>query len=582
MSYALETFQNSVRPADELPICDWLNKYVRLVDSAISPRYDVRHTNYFREPLEQIADDDNKEIVVMAPVGAGKSGMIEALVQWIVAEESGGTLLIGQTNDTVKGWKSTRLDPSMKQNERVRPLLPSGRKARNDKKSEILFDHMPMFFTGANETGTQEKSMRWVIGDEVWQWKNGLLDYSRARTHDRHNSRCVYVSQAGLEGDQWDKAWLDSKQHEYHFDCPHCNHSQRYKWEQVRYDEVRLDNEEYNWDEIYKSVHYQCEECEGVIDDTAENRRSMSENGYYVSSGNSHKAGRLGYRFPAMAIWRIEWKTLVEKYLTAKEEEKKGNLEPLKIYQTQRLCIPWTPPKTSLDLTLQGEPYRLEDYWDGQKIDGEHQRFLTIDVQQDHFWAVVRGWRLDSSSKLLYTGKIQTWDGIRQIKDRFDVSNKNVFIDRGYKPDEVGRKCSMCRNDTDRDLFMATLGDDANDGYLKTINGLKFRRSHSDIFNVQTADGHPYRYIKFSNLLMKDMLARYMAGQASTWETPVDLPKSYSEQVQNEHRVEIKPNVHRWEVIKSNRGNHLFDCEVMQILAACLFRIINAKTKVDD
>ena len=117
---------------------------------------------------------------------------------------------------------------------------------------------MPMFFTGANMSGLQEKSMRFVYMDEVWQYKDGMVEEARRRTHDRWNSRVIMVSQAGFEGDQLHIAEAESLRHEYHFTCPQCGEHQEYDWEQVRYEVTEMEGGGYDWQAIYSTVHYEC------------------------------------------------------------------------------------------------------------------------------------------------------------------------------------------------------------------------------------------------------------------------------------------------------------------------------------
>ena len=252
MGIALKAFCKAITPPSDMNVVEWACKYVKLPQSARSPNFDIDSTPWLRWPMLQIADDENKEIIVMAPVGSGKTTMLEGVLPWIIAEEPGPTLITMQTDDDARAWVDTRFHPSLKTNDKVEPLLPTGKNRGNFRKGEILFAHMPLHIGGANLANLQSKSIRWVYGDEVWIWKDGMLEEARRRTHDRWNSRVVLVSQGGSEGDQFDGAFQDALIHDYCFKCPSCDERQTYQWKQVKFKHIKNEAEEWDWDEIKK------------------------------------------------------------------------------------------------------------------------------------------------------------------------------------------------------------------------------------------------------------------------------------------------------------------------------------------
>ena len=55
-----------------------------------------------------------------------------------------------------------------------------------------------------------------------------------------------------------------------------------------------------------------------------------------------------------------------------------------------------------------------------------------------------------------------------------------------------------------------------------------------------------------------------------------------TQQLQSERKVEKTPGKWIWEPIKkTHSNNHLWDCEVMQVVAACMFKVL-AATVEDD
>eukprot|EP01044_Picomonas_judraskeda_P045869 COSAG03_NODE_25319_length_266_cov_0.910180_1_plen_78_part_01 len=77
MGLALTQFAKAMKPPSDLSAVDWACKYVKLPQSARSPQFDIDSTPWLRFPMMQIADDENREVVVIAPVGSGKTTMLE-------------------------------------------------------------------------------------------------------------------------------------------------------------------------------------------------------------------------------------------------------------------------------------------------------------------------------------------------------------------------------------------------------------------------------------------------------------------------------------------------------------------------
>jgi len=217
-------------------------------------------------------------------------------------------------------------------------------------------------------------------------------------------------------------------------------------------------------------------------------------------------------------------------------------------------------------------------------------RFMTIDRQRDHFWAVVRAWKSDGSSRLLWAGKVLTVDGLREIQLRMKVINNHTFQDAQY--DTFAVYCDCVRFDS-------------NGGRPYLPNGLRHKLdgwialhgSGESGFTIHPRVGRPIksifsrpgeadggggkaRYFFFSNEGTKDILARYRGGHASAWEIPDDAGLDYHTQINSEIKKDTiakltKQVVRRWIKI-GNRPNHLWDCEVMQIIPALIKGVIAA------
>ena len=95
---------------------------------------------------------------------------------------------------------------------------------------------------------------------------------------------------------------------------------------------------------------------------------------------------------------------------------------------------------------------------------------------------------------------------------------------------------------------------------------------------AQAPNGGRARYVFFANEGAKDILAKHRGGHAAPWEIPDDVGADFTVQINAEIKKDTIQKVtkavcRRW-VRVGNRPNHLWDCCVMQIVAALIKGVI--------
>ena len=173
--FLIEQFQRGIRPPTDLSVPDWASKNVKITNSERASKFDIKQTPWLREPMECAGDIETREIVFLSPTGSGKSTMAEGLIPYVVSEDPGPFLYASQTDSDSKFWVESRLMPALKSCPKIKQLWPKNR--HKVRAAEILFPHMPFISGGANMSNFQEKSMRYLYGDEVWTWKKGMLGF---------------------------------------------------------------------------------------------------------------------------------------------------------------------------------------------------------------------------------------------------------------------------------------------------------------------------------------------------------------------------------------------------------------------
>ena len=575
----IEGFRVGVAPPPALALRDWANANVHLPNSPEGAKYSTDAVPAHAFVLDFLEDPDIREIDLLACVGFGKTAILEAWMTYIVGVNPGDTLVIGQTNEMVKDWMESRMRKTWQLSPVSAPYIPTGPERSNWKKDSVIFRHMNFFAGAANVTDTQEKSMVNTAGDEAWRWDFGMIDYLRKRHHGRWNSKSLIMSQGSVEGTEWHQDAIAGKWHDLEHTCPDCGMGHVFDFGNFQYEVIKDGNEELDWPAIFETIRLKCPHCGIEFEDTEYNRRQWAKC-KPVWNGNNHIPERVTISASFLTVWRYKWSNIIKEWIVANEEKRTGQLEKLQNVINQRFAQFWKPPSDTPTLNSTGDPYGKAEYHNGEKWELEDFRFLTVDVQAGHFWAVIRAWKIGGTSRLIWEGRLETYDNIRYLQERYSIENRFVFVDCGYLPEAVATQAHNSMTSKEMRPWNLTRGQEAKDGYLKIVGPKKFRRLYSDYVNASASNGIQYKYINFSNLIAKDRLAALMRDGG--FGVPVDASKAYHAQMQSEQKREVTPGTWRWTPLKSgsSANNHMWDCEVMQVVAACIFKVLVSMEEV--
>jgi len=285
-----------------------------------------------------------------------------------------------------------------------------------------------------------------------------------------------------------------------------------------------------------------------------------------------------------MANPRIQLSTLVQEWLLAEDAWKNGDKEPRKQFIMKRLAQFWVEKPEVPTLDTGSDPYLKSTYNNGEKWELEHARFMKIDVQKEGFWVVIRAWSIggEPKSRLLWEGKVDTYQTLFDLQARYGLENRDVFIDGRYNPDEVVRQIYLhCGPDMNKH-WNILIGQDNSKGYSFEVGTPKRPRKVWKIYSKYqfgtTSRGQRYRTISFSNLRAKDALAGIIEIGGGMFGVPLDASQNYIVQMKSESKRELKPGVWKWEKIKSHYHNHLWDTEVMGIVACAIRGVLKIES----
>ena len=573
-------------PADRREPWRWCEDHIKSIPySPLPGPFRSENSPWIREVMEAIVDPKIRLVSIIAAVQSSKTTSPELTLCYIIANLPGPCLWLDQTDEDAKDESESRLQKLFESCEPVKKLFPKNKnKQRN---CTIHFSNgMTLWLLGAyNKTNLQRRSIRWLFGDETWRWPVGHMAEAEARTTAfGWLGKCVFMSQGGEENDDTRRKFETTDMREWHYKCPKCGKYILYKWENVEWDDdCKDENGEYDFSKINHSTALKCPECGEYFEDSDRMRRILNKDGKFIALNPNASKENVGFHWNALAS--MSWGKLAELYLRAKIAVRKGDSSLLQQFYQKRLALAWREFAEDYRLEIASGSYNSGDAWDeeagfnklGEIISppfAENEviaplRIMSVDVQMNCFYLVVRAWSINGSSRLLWHEKVLTWEDIEEIQKRFKILDNLVFVDAGYNSFEVYKHCGE-RN------WIALMGDNRANFFHRLPNGKTVLRFYSPVKHIFIS-----RYVKcrmhfWSNLNVKDTLARIRRNQnpadGATWEVPTDISEDYLKQMESEHRIK-KGNSWIWEQI-GNRPNHYLDCEAMNCAGALMLKIV--------
>lgn len=568
------------RPPTTLTPWQWGEKNIVLQNSSRSSKFSASETPWLMAPLECAGDPEIFEVVVVAPTGSGKSTMAEVLVPYVVCEDPGNLLYASQTDADASYWAETRLVPTLKQCAQMDGLWSNDK--NKTRKLEVILPHMAMVLGGANISNFQEKSSRWLYGDEVWKWGAGLIREFLARHHNRWNRKIYLVSQAGYVETEFYDEWKKTDMAEYSWKCDACKVAQIYSWDSLRYDRIEREDGTLDEQSTSETARMECVHCRAQYPDTARSRRALAmsnigngHKGYIPQENSGALTGYRGFHVDSLAVFDVPWSQEVLGFLEAQRMLKQGVTDKLRQWRQKRRAQFWSDEMADTKIALtRSSTFSKLDCEDGNPIDGEAVRFMTADVGGDHFWIVVQAWRQGGSSRVLYEGFVPSDGGneeeLCRMRARYNVPPGQVLIDIGFEQDRIFDLCA-------KHGWTGVKGEGNKRSFQhRRQDGKMVEKLFSTTQRARSKSGPIVRYVFLATNPIKDIAHRILTGEGAAIELPSDLSKTFENHTQAERREIIKaPKTGQessvW--VTKNRKNHLWDCFVYQIGAALIFDI---------
>jgi hypothetical protein len=446
---------------------------------------------------------------------------------------------------------------------------------------------MALLVLPANETNAQSKHIRYAVFDEPWLYKPGILAQLHKRTTKfAHNRKILELSTGSVLGDETDQAFNQGTRREWQLKCAECGELHIPLFSPARKDEhggvrwnpdAKRETGEWDFDAVRKSVYYECPKCGAGYKPTEENQHKLNRGACYTEAPESEHES---YHWPA---WASDFRLLGDfavEFLQAKAGLKRGTTELLQEFTQKRQAAAWDASVIDREPTqsIAGD-YDMGDPWPDAV-----GRFMAIDVQKTHLWATVRDWAPGPQSRLVWAGRLETWNDARKLQSEHGVTDARVFVDSGHFTDTVYQQC--CRFD-----WNAIKGEKAASGFTADTVDAKLRvpviEANGDGVPMSLpmdAQVRSCALYRVSEEMTAEQLHLFRTGRANGWSNPRNAPKDYVDQLAARvRRARQNPRTGQtiWEWVTINRcGEHLWDCERIQIAAAYLGRLLDDSTQI--
>jgi phage terminase large subunit GpA-like protein len=444
------------------------------------------------------------------------------------------------------------------------PSLKERYQSQESKMLELQFDGMYVVLSGANSPASlASRPIRFLLFDEVDKFPtfSGKEADPRSLARERtktfaHNKKIFQTStptrKKGPIWQEWENA---DRQLRYYLPCPHCGHSQTFRFKQIKWPETAKTPEA-----AQATAYYECEQCRGIITDG--HKPAMLKSGQWIAEKDE---GTRKTAFHLNAIYSpwVRFGDIVYEFKKSKDYP-----ELLMNFVNSWLAEPWeqTEVKMNSDKVLE----RQGEHEEGTIPEGTLILTGGVDVQKNYMYFTIRAWGSSMTSWNIAHGIVETWDQLENIMNMVFLDAKgNSYqvnlcgIDSGDRTEEVYDFCAI-----NQEWAVPVKG---------SSNPLLSRYRISTIDKVDSK-AHGMRLYLVDGGQYKDMIAGRIRRPNGTgsWMVYQGCDREYAEQICAEEKVIEKRGgreVEVWRPKSSHAANHYLDAEVYCALAADLLQV---------
>lgn len=601
-----QAFNKSILLPNTKPLVEWCkhNVYLQNPPYSIGGYFDATKSPYLIEPLKALENDAVREVIVCGNPRGGKTLLAEAYLLYTLKESPADCWYAVHKEESIKGVMDVRLMPLFESNG---IQFTDDRFQRTTK--FIKFPVGSLKLVGAqNATGMVQTSGRVLIGDEVHEWKDGILDQYRTRADDfPHSKKILLISQACDDGKDFHKAYMSGHQAEFGFKCPVCNFVQKYlfsfKYNDGKYGGLNWDknndtkpNGVWNIDKASATAHYTCTnpDCRHNFYDTPKERRQLNDNGVYIVTNPGAPESIRSYMWNALATPNVSFCQLAKEYLQADFDNERGRHKPIRNFWTQRMSKFFTLGRVQ-DMS-QATIGDIDTDASGS-LATESVMGVDSQVNGTHPYVVCQFNTDKKEMQLVTYGTAITFDEIEKIQVDNRVKTRRVLCDCRYQQSDnvyveiAKRRKKGVKKDGTPVVYSWIgsfgVGNRKNNTWYHGKDkrtGAEIHRPYSPIKRIpikfgtaQLVKGFLCPTISYHDDGVKDVLDTLLKNKHPEWKLIISeaalKDKDFMEQINSEKKIckTDSNGYQKWVWVKGNSDNDFFDCLKLCVLYGMCF-----------
>ncbi len=596
---------------DRRSIQDWGHDKITLPPVLTrSGKFSTETSRQFNGPLDALHSDRVRVVCVLAPVRGGKTLIADVAIPWAIINDHASVLEVLQDDKIAPAHAETRAIPILMSVPEIKSMLSTDR--HKTRKADILFANgLPFVITGPALSNLQSRGFKWVVCDEAWMYKSGVLGQAEARLGDfvkMASSKFLVLSQGGEEDSDWDFRIRSCVIFVWHVPCGGCGKPIAPEWTARRednsyagavFDTMKNKDGSYDKEATAKTVRFVCPLCGHAHANTQKTRAVWNLGGKYINPVTGQEFDKdnppteVAFRWHALIDY--PWDELVKMWLAAQEAKHVGNFAPL-VNFLQKRCAEMRSERTVHDADLPFARAAIDTTKPAEKTwPDEVFRFMTVDRQsEDLYWVMIRAWAgTTGETRRLFYGSVIGEAAVEEKRIEFGVVKNCVVIDSGYMPKgdhgvyaAAIRYGWICAKGTEDFYFWHSIAQQPPAPPLR-VQKPWAPLSYGDPGEGTSEQGkRRVALIRFSSPVLKDRVHGLI--KAGLWvepDTKTEMDVECSKQMAAEFKRERK-NKFTFKTEKAwvcpSGNNHALDCSAMQMLAAMHRKCIPAGVEMDE
>ncbi|GHV06325.1 terminase [Clostridia bacterium] len=381
----------TLKPPPDITLSEWADEFRRLSSkTSVEPgKWNTDKAPYQREIMNAITDLKTQKVVIMSAAQIGKTdGFILNTIGYFMHYDPSPIMVLQPTLQLAEMFSKNKLTPMLSETPILSGLVSEKRRDSGNKILQKVFPGGHVTMVGANSPSSlSSHSIRILLADEVDRYpvsagKEGdplLLAVKRQTTF--WNKKEVNTSTPTIKGiSRIELEYENSTREVWNVPCPLCGEYQPLEWAGVMFNKENLDE-----------IEYACVACGGRASETA--WKELYTKGKFIAQYPKRRVR--GFHLNSLASLFVNWREIVESFITATEESKKGNIELLKVWTNTEMGQTWEEQGISIEVD---ELMARREMYNCEVPEGVMLLTAGVDTQDNRFEVEIVGWGADRES----------------------------------------------------------------------------------------------------------------------------------------------------------------------------------------